>query len=156
MDLVGSHAGNFIAQEVSRYATVAGQRSGSNRQTGPAGMAFAGVDDKLVMALRIMEENVERPLSLGKVAKLCGISRRQLERLFATHLGTSPLRHYLQVRVEHARRLIEGTHMGLIDIAVACGFQSASHFSKCFKLVFGTSPSQCRLDVPAWIEPGLG
>ncbi|MER9433251.1 DJ-1/PfpI family protein [Mesorhizobium sp. M0408] len=68
VDLIGSHAGGYIAQEVCRHATVQGQRSGSNRQTGPSGLAFAGVSDKLLMAMRIMEENVEFPLTMEEVA----------------------------------------------------------------------------------------
>jgi transcriptional regulator GlxA family with amidase domain len=156
VDLIACHAGSHIAQEVCRHATAEGHRSGSNRQTGPSGLAFAGASDKLVTALHIMEGNVEYPLPLKDVAKLSGVSRRQLERLFATHLGVPPARHYVKVRVDRARRLIEGTRMPLIDIAIACGFASASHFSKCFRIIHGTSPQQCRLIIPAWIGPGLG
>ncbi|RWO34877.1 MAG: GlxA family transcriptional regulator [Mesorhizobium sp.] len=156
VDLIASQAGAYIAQEVCRHATVEGQRSGSNRQTGPSGLAFAGVSDKLAMAMRIMEENVETPLSMGDVAHQVGISRRQLERLFATHIGYPPARHYLRIRIDHAKRLIEGTRMPIIDIAIACGFMSASHFAKCFRIINGFSPQQCRMMVPAWVGPGLG
>jgi Transcriptional regulator containing an amidase domain and an AraC-type DNA-binding HTH domain len=156
VDLIAGHAGAYIAQEVCRHATVEGQRSGSNRQTGPSGLAFAGVSDKLAMAMRIMEENVETTLSMGDVADRVGISRRQLERLFATHIGQPPARHYLRIRVDHAKRLIEGTRMPIIDIAVACGFMSASHFAKCFRIINGFSPQECRAMVPVWVGPGLG
>ncbi|SJM36036.1 hypothetical protein [Mesorhizobium delmotii] len=64
VDLIASHVGGFTAQEVCRYATVDGQRSGSNRQTEPSGLAFAGVSDKLLMAMRLMEEHVEYPLTM--------------------------------------------------------------------------------------------
>lgn len=156
VDLISSHAGGFIAQEVCRHATVEGQRPGSNRQTGPAGLAFSGISDRLVLAMRIMEENVEFPLSMSEVAQRVGISRRQLERLFDTHIGLPPLRHYLRIRVDHAKRLIEGTRMPLLDIAMASGFISASHFSKCFRDFNGISPQQCRAKVPSWVGPGLG
>lgn len=139
-----------------RHATVEGQRSGSNRQTGPTGLAFAGVSDKLVMAMRIMEENVEFPLSMDEVAHRAGVSRRQLERLFAAHIEVPPVRHYLRIRTDHAKRLIEGTRLPIIDIAMACGFISASHFAKCFRAFNGISPQQCRAMVPAWVGPGLG
>ncbi|MER8460128.1 GlxA family transcriptional regulator [Mesorhizobium sp. M1300] len=155
VDLIGSHAGVVIAQEVCRHATVDGQRSGSNRQTGPSGLAFAGVSEKLVAAMQVMEENVEVPLTMDEVAKVVGISRRQLERLFATHIGITPVRHYLKIRVDRARRLVEGTRMPLIEVAIACGFVSASHFSKCFRVIHGITPQQCRLALPAWVGPGL-
>ncbi|TIX74012.1 MAG: helix-turn-helix domain-containing protein [Mesorhizobium sp.] len=155
VDLIGSHAGGYIAQEVCRHAVVEGQRSGSNRQTGPSGLAFAGVSDKLLMAMRIMEENIEFPLAMDEVAQRAGVSRRQLERLFASYIGLPPVRHYLRIRVDHAKRLIEGTRMPIIDIAMACGFMSASHFAKCFRVFNGMSPQQCRAIVPAWVGPGL-
>ena len=154
VDLIGSRG--LHRSEVCRHATVEGQRSGSNRQTGPSGLAFAGVSDKLAMGMRIMEENVEIPLSMSEVADRVGISRRQLERLFAIHIGQPPARHYLRVRVDQAKRLIEGTRMPIIDIAIACGFMSASHFAKCFRIINGFSPQQCRTMVPAWVGPGLG
>ncbi|MEI8702964.1 GlxA family transcriptional regulator [Mesorhizobium sp. ISC15] len=156
VDLIASHVGGFTAQEVCRHATVEGQRSGSNRQTGPSGLAFAGVSDKLLMAMRIMEENVECPLTMSEVAHRAGVSRRQLERLFAAHVHMPPVRHYLRIRVDHAKRLIEGTSMPIIDIAMACGFLSPSHFAKCFRTFNGVSPQQCRAAVPAWVGPGLG
>ncbi|MFB9984918.1 helix-turn-helix domain-containing protein [Mesorhizobium kowhaii] len=137
------------------FATVEGQRSGSNRQTGPSGLAFAGVSDKLLMAMRIMEENVEFPLAMDEVAQRAGVSRRQLERLFASHIGLPPVRHYLRIRTDHAKRLIEGTRMPIIDVAMACGFMSASHFAKCFRAFNGMSPQKCRGTVPAWVGPGL-
>ncbi|QKC86904.1 GlxA family transcriptional regulator [Mesorhizobium sp. NZP2077] len=156
VDMIANHVGGFTAQQVCRHATVEGQRSGTNRQTGPTGLAFAGVSDKLLMSMRIMDENVECPLSMSEVAKRAGVSRRQLERLFAAHVHMPPVRHYLRVRVEHGKRLIEGTSMAIVDIAMACGFVSPSHFAKCFRLFNGVSPQQCRLTVPAWVGPGLG
>ncbi|MER9076655.1 GlxA family transcriptional regulator [Mesorhizobium sp. M0904] len=156
VDLIASHAGATVAQQVCRHAIVDGQRSGSNRQTAPSGLSYANVSQKLVVAVQTMEANLDNPLSMHAVAHRAGVSRRQLERLFVTHVGVSPAKHYLKVRLDHAKRLIEGTRMPLIDIAIACGFVSSSHFSKCFKVIHGTTPQQCRLEVPAWVGPGLG
>lgn len=156
VDLIASHSGAFIAQEVCRHAVVEGQRSGSNRQTGPSGVAFAGVSEKLLRAMRIMEENIEYPLAMSEVARRAGLSKRQLERLFSMQVGMTPLRHYLRLRTDHAKRLIEGTRMPIIDVAMACGFISPSHFAKCFRIFNGVPPQQCRAMVPAWVGPGLG
>ncbi|MER9832771.1 GlxA family transcriptional regulator [Mesorhizobium sp. M0134] len=156
VDLIASQAGATVAQEVCRHAIVDGQRSGSNRQTAPSGLSYANVSEKLVVAVQTMEANLDNPLSMDVVAKRAGLSRRQLERLFLTHVGVSPAKHYLKMRLDHAKRLIEGTRMPLIDVAIACGFISSSHFSKCFKAAHGKTPQQCRADVPAWVGPGLG
>ncbi|CDX24832.1 AraC family transcriptional regulator [Mesorhizobium plurifarium] len=156
VDLVATHAGAFVAQEVCRHATVEGQRSGSSRQTGPSGIAFTGGSESLVAATRIMEENLEFPIPMDDLSKRVGISRRQLERLFRRHLGVPPSRYYLKLRIEHAKRLIEGTRLPVVDIAFASGFVSASHFSKCFRAIHGTSPQELRSTVPAWVGRGLG
>ncbi|MGX9148222.1 GlxA family transcriptional regulator [Mesorhizobium sp. 128a] len=156
VDLIATQAGAFIAQEVCRHATVDGQRSGSNRQTGSSGIAFAGVSESLVAAIRVMEENIESPIAMSDISKRIGVSRRQLERLFGTFVGVTPAKHYLILRVDHAKRLIEGTRLPLVDVAMASGFVSSSHFSKCFRNIHGISPQQLRLTVPAWIGRGLG
>ncbi|WP_352649117.1 hypothetical protein [Mesorhizobium sp. M0408] len=50
---------------------------------------------------------------------------------------------------------MEGTRMPIIDVDMACGFTSASHFAKCFRAFNRMSPQQCRAIVPAWVGPGL-
>ncbi|MDX8529177.1 GlxA family transcriptional regulator [Mesorhizobium sp. MSK_1335] len=156
VDLIANHAGATVAQEVCRHAIVDGQRAGSNRQTAPSGISYANVSAKLVLAIQTMEAHLDNLLSIDTVAIRAGVSRRQLERLFLEHVGVSPAKHYMKIRVDHAKRLIQGTRMPLVDIAIACGFISASHFSKCFKAIHRITPQQCRLEVPAWVGPGLG
>lgn len=97
---------------------------------------------KLGMALQIMENNLEDPLRPDEIAEVIQLSTRQLERLFAKHLGMSPKRHYLQLRLEKARGLLRQTSLSVTDICVACGFQSLSHFSKSYRGTFGLSPGQ--------------
>ncbi|WP_299651166.1 GlxA family transcriptional regulator [uncultured Tateyamaria sp.] len=97
---------------------------------------------KLGMALQIMENNLEDPLRPDEIADLIELSTRQLERLFAKHLGMSPKRHYLQLRLEKARGLLRQTSLSVTDICVACGFRSLSHFSKSYRGTFGLSPGQ--------------
>jgi transcriptional regulator GlxA family with amidase domain len=97
---------------------------------------------KLGMAMQIMENNLEDPLRPDEIAQIIELSTRQLERLFAKHLGLSPKRHYLQLRLEKARGLLRQTGMSVTDICVACGFRSLSHFSKSYSGTFGLSPGQ--------------
>lgn len=97
---------------------------------------------KLGMALQIMENNLEDPLRPDEIAQLITLSTRQMERLFARHLGMSPKRHYLHLRLEKARGLLRQTGLSVTDICVACGFGSLSHFSKSYRATFGLSPGQ--------------
>lgn len=94
--------------------------------------------------LRLMRSNIEEPLGIEELADYVGLSRRRIERLFQSHLETTPSRYYLELRITHARRLLLQSSISISNIAVACGFVSSTHFSHCFKDFFGVSPSQAR------------
>ena len=95
----------------------------------------------LIEAAALMEANLEEPLSLDEIAALVGVSRRQIERLFKRYVGEVPTKYYLDMRLRRARGLLLQTAMSIMDIAVACGFQSPPHFSKCYRNMFGHTPS---------------
>jgi transcriptional regulator GlxA family with amidase domain len=99
---------------------------------------------KLLAVIQEMESNLEEPLARAKLAKEVGLSTRQLERLFQKYLKRSPARFYLELRLSRARLLLLQTKMSIIDVALACGFVSASHFSKCYRDYFGRTPRQER------------
>ncbi|MEH6652193.1 MAG: helix-turn-helix domain-containing protein [Motiliproteus sp.] len=91
-----------------------------------------------------MGSNIEEPLTIDELASYANVSRRRVERLFQTHLDSSPSRYYLELRITHARRLLlQGTD-SIANIAIASGFVSSTHFSHCFKDYFDLSPSQAR------------
>lgn len=92
--------------------------------------------------VKLMDANLEEPLELFQLAAYAGRSRRQLERLFREQLGTTPQRYYLELRITEARRLLQHTEPSQIDVLVACGFVSPSHFSKCYTSYFGYRPSK--------------
>jgi transcriptional regulator GlxA family with amidase domain len=95
--------------------------------------------------LQVMSANIEEPLTVEELATVSGVSRRRIERLYQTHLDTSPSRYYLELRITHARRLLLQSSEPITNIAVACGFVSSTHFSHCYKDYFGVSPSASRL-----------
>ena len=107
---------------------------------------------KLLTVIELMEANLEEPLSRNGLAVTAGLSTRQLERLFRKYLNRSPARHYLELRLNKARLLLLQTNMSIIDVALACGFVSASHFSKCYRDFFGRTPRKER-DLPANFGP---
>ncbi|WP_230411811.1 GlxA family transcriptional regulator [Denitromonas iodatirespirans] len=98
----------------------------------------------LRLALELMESNIEEPLGVEELARLAQISSRQLDRLFLHHIGTSPARYYLELRITRARRLLLQTNEPITNIAIACGFTGAPHFSRCYRNFFGETPSQAR------------
>jgi AraC family transcriptional regulator, glycine betaine-responsive activator len=90
--------------------------------------------------VQLMEANVAEPLALAELAYLAGSSPRQLQRLFRKNLGTSPLRHYLELRLQKARELLRHTDLPLARIAAECGFRSAARFSKAYRDVYRMAP----------------
>lgn len=95
---------------------------------------------KLVSIIEKMEDNLEDPLSPSLLAKQAGLSTRQLERLFRRYLDRSPKRYYLELRLKKSRSLLLQTDMSVINVALACGFSSPSHFSKCYRGFYGRTP----------------
>lgn len=136
--------GTYLTADVCKRNIADGARDRTHRQIGWFPWAAHCVSDKLPEAVAMMERCLDEPLPLQRIAATLMISRRQLERLFETYLGTSPHRYYVKLRLDRARQLVEATNKPLVDIAVACGFVSASHFSKAYRLQHGRSPQQTR------------
>ena len=95
---------------------------------------------KLSNVIQMMEVNIEEPISPAVLAKDVGMSTRQLERLFRRYLNRSPKRYYMELRLQKARNLLMQTNMSVINVALACGFASPSHFSKCYRAHYDTTP----------------
>lgn len=102
---------------------------------------------KLLAVVGLMEENLEYPLARADLARRVGLSTRQLERLFRGYLKRTPTRYYLELRLQRARGLLTQTAMSVLDVAMACGFVSASHFSKCYRDYFERTPRDDRTAV---------
>lgn len=95
---------------------------------------------KLLAAIAHMEAYIESPVSSGDLAAAVNLSHRQLERLFRERLGKTPSRYYLELRLQRARLLLQQTTMSILQVAVACGFSSGSHFARCYRELFKRSP----------------
>ena len=99
---------------------------------------------KLVSAIELMEANIDTPLRSEELATMVNLSKRQLERLFRSHLDATPTMHYQQIRLRAGYNLLLQTSMSVLEIADACGFSSADHFSKRFRAFFEHSPTDLR------------
>jgi len=95
---------------------------------------------KLAGVIKVMEGNLEEPITPPELASQAGMSTRQLERLFRRYLNRSPKRYYMELRLQKARNLLMQTDMSVINVALASGFASPSHFSKCYRAHFNTTP----------------
>ncbi|HMQ93941.1 MAG TPA: GlxA family transcriptional regulator [Amaricoccus sp.] len=95
---------------------------------------------RLANVIHAMEDSIEEPISPALLAEDVGMSTRQLERLFRRYLNRSPKRYYMELRLGKARNLLQQTDMSVINVALACGFTSPSHFSKCYRALYKTTP----------------
>ncbi len=95
----------------------------------------------LLAVLEMMERTVEAPLGRLAMARLAAISPRHLDRLFREKLGLSFSAQYRAIRLAHGRRLLRQSPLRIGEIATACGFSSAGHFSRSYRSQFGCSPS---------------
>ncbi|MEM8798032.1 MAG: GlxA family transcriptional regulator [Pseudomonadota bacterium] len=119
-------------------------RNPRDRQRLPLRARLGVQNSKLLTIIELMEANLSEPISLLEIADYVGLSRRQIERLFHKNLGRSPARYYLELRLDRARHLLLQSNIPIVEVGVACGFVSASHFSKCYRELYTRSPQQER------------
>ncbi len=141
LNLIRVKLGPKISQLVSEQFILERVRGDTDRQYVPLRAQIGASHRGLIRVAQLMEENIEKPMSLEKIAKTTGLSRRQIERLFKRDLQCVPKRYYLEMRLRRARELLLQTAMPIMDITAACGFQSPPHFSKCYRNQFGHPPS---------------
>lgn len=142
--IVQELAGSGIALQVMDALCIDRLREPGSRQRSAAAGVLAAMVPPLAEAVALMEANVEEPLPADELARLVGLSRRQLERLFKQHLGTVPSRYYLDIRLQRARKLLRETRHSLLQVALMCGFSSGSHFSTTYSSIFGIAPREER------------
>lgn len=139
---VASLHGEGVAEALATALGLGEARGREARGSGPERPGHAS--PKLTEALALMEANLAEPLPTEDVARLVGVSRRQLERLFKQHLDTLPSRHYLDLRLQRARRLLQQSGQSILQIGLSCGFSSGPHFSNAYKAAFGRTPREER------------
>ncbi|MCP5157445.1 MAG: GlxA family transcriptional regulator [Ectothiorhodospiraceae bacterium] len=144
LNVVHRHHGGHLAVSISEEFVCERIRGRNDRQRVPLRNALGTGQPKLVEAVSLMEANLEEPMSLDELARHIALSRRQLERLFQKHLNCVPTRYYLELRLARARQLLLQTSMSIVEVAFACGFVSAPHFSKCYRDYYGAPPREER------------
>ena len=110
-------------------------------------MAILHRSEKLAAAIAAMEGNLDTPLGIDRLAGRAGLTRRQLHRLFRHHTSMSPTEYYRDIRLRRARLMLLNTTSPIVEIAVATGFSTHSHFTKCYRQRFGISPRNDRLSI---------
>ena len=140
LHLIGRQHGQQLANDISEQFIHDRIREPHDHQRMELRTRLGVSHPKLIAVIADMETNLEEPLSQTELAIRAGLSTRQLERLFRKYLNSTPTRYYLNLRLQRARHLLVQTSMSILSVALACGFVSASHFSKCYRECFGRTP----------------
>ncbi|OBY28094.1 GlxA family transcriptional regulator [Leisingera sp. JC1] len=111
---------------------------------------------KILKAANLMAETIETPLSTAALAKRVSLSERTLARAFQRELGMTPGKYYKMLRLQHARYLSEETHLSLEQIALRCGFSSASSLGRSFSGHFGRTIREARGREKPWVQQSGG
>ena len=146
LKLIGDDFDEHLVNRVCEQVLTDRVRSPTDRQRLPLRARLGVQNSKVLSIIEMMEGHLAEPLSLIEIADKVDLSRRQIERLFRTEMGRSPARYYLEIRLDRARHLLIQSSMPVVEVAVACGFVSASHFSKCYRELYDRSPQQERVD----------
>jgi transcriptional regulator GlxA family with amidase domain len=146
LSLIGEDFGENLVNRVCEQQLTDRVRSPNDRQRLPLRARLGVQNSKVLSIIELMEGNLSEPLSLLDIADAADLSRRQVERLFRQEMGRSPARYYLEIRLDRARHLLVQSAMPVVEVAVACGFVSASHFSKCYREIYNRTPQQERAE----------
>lgn len=141
LHLIDREQGPALAEAIAEEFIHERIRGVGDRQRNPLRVRLGHSHPKLEEVATLMEANLQEPLALDELARYAGLSRRQLERLFQRYVGTPPLKYYLELRLARARLLLRQTQLPITEVALACGFISPPHFTKCYHDHFGHSPS---------------
>lgn len=138
--IVSIQQGHSLTTSINEELLVDYSRSMNDSQRFPLSKKIGTNNTNLIEVVTLMRENTEDPLTVMELSKLVNIGRRQVERLFRNTLNCTPTQYYLTLRLKKARRLLLQTDNPIIDISIACGFTSASHFTKRYRDMFGVPP----------------
>jgi transcriptional regulator GlxA family with amidase domain len=141
--LIARHVGPALAQKSLHIMIVDRARPATSPQPQPP-LAYDIDDARVLRAILLIEQNLSEPLSLSAIATHLNISKRQLERLFRTHVGQGVQTYSRMLRVHYGLWQLAIRERTITEIAQDCGFSDASHFIRSFRQEFGKSPLQMR------------
>ena len=136
--------GKALATAVSQQFVMERIRDDSTTQYKPHTEHIGPGYDYVHTAIELMQANLDEVLAMQEIADLIPLSLRQMERLFKRYCNMSPAQYYLRLRLQRAKELLAQTSMSVMQVTVACGFSTSSHFSKAYRSYYGYSPREQR------------
>ncbi|TPK67583.1 AraC family transcriptional regulator [Mesorhizobium sp. B2-4-19] len=107
--------------------------------------AFAEKQSAMQPVIDHINANLDKPLPVAELVQISGLSRAHFSRRFAESEGLPPAEFVLQQRLQRAAKLLtKADFLPVKEVAILCGFEDANYFSKVFRRLYGTTPSQFR------------
>lgn len=141
--LAGKLYGRGVAASVAAWALVDSQRSYRVAMTAFDGQKYHGDGDILEIQVWL-EENFERPITIGHLATVFAMSTRTLIRRFRAATGTPPGRYLARLRVEAAKDLLQNSNLTVSEVAARVGYRDVGAFYDLFTMHTGTKPGAFR------------
>ena len=110
-------------------------------ETAPFCPAWKGTRTTVERALALIEAGALDTDGVDALATRLGIGARHLSRLFAEHLDASPAQVAQSLRIQRAKRLLDGSGLSMTAIAERAGFKSPRRMTAAFVSLYGMPPS---------------
>ncbi len=149
LEIISHYHGEQLVGEISNQILHHPRRPAITPQRYAPGSVAKDIHPSVREAMRLLEANIEEPLTIPHLCKALKVSQRSMERLFVRDTGCTIVQYSKLLRLQYARVLLTSTRMSVREVSVACGFNSLSYFSQCFSAVFTKRPSEYR---QAWPE----
>lgn len=101
-------------------------------------------NQRIKLMLQYIEEHLSDSIEITDIADTALISVSECLRCFKHSIGTTPIQYVKQLRIQKAAELLSSTTLSITEVAIECGFQEMSYFSKTFKQTHGCTPSEYR------------
>jgi len=144
--IIARDHGVSFAQRISDWFIQTEIRVPGARQRSTLTGDFGPLPPPVEAALDLIDSHIADPLTLDQIADLVGLSARQLQRLFADHIGASVMQAYRTVRLQTADRLLRTSALPIGEVAMLTGYSNPAHFASVYRRHFGASPGRVRGD----------
>jgi len=144
LSLIAEDWGSELAVTVAKRLVVYIHREGGQSQSSPF-LALRPEEHSIVTTvMRYVTEHISEAFSMDQLADAVSVSRRTFSRVFSKYAAVTPAVFVEQVRVDHARKMLEDTDTPLKTIAFNCGFHNSTHMRMIFSRRLNTTPKEYR------------
>ena len=111
--------------------------------------------DRILTMIAFIQENFAEKLTLEDIADSAAVSTRECLRCFRASIHQSPMDYLIEYRIRISKKMLETTSLSITDIALRCGFNSNSYYTKQFHRICGKTPNAYRKELKELHEQAI-